>query len=173
MKISDKNFFRIPVVQLAKNLLGKIIARKMSDGATKRFRITCVEAYGGSEDSASHAYKKKTKRNAPMFEDGGVLYVFLCYGIYELLNIVSGTNDKAEAVLIAGVDGVTGPGRAGNKLEVTRELNYKDLTDSEEIWLEDDGFKVVAVKQERRVGIGYALPEDQEKLWRFSLDFKL
>jgi len=170
MKIVDKNFFMIPVEHLAINLLGKIIVRKMSSGEIKRFRITSTEGYGGKEDSASHAYKKKTKRNAPMFENGGILYVYLCYGIFELLNIVSGTSENAEAVLITGVDEIIGPGRVSRLLEITRELNFRDLTNNTEIWLEDDGFKPTAIKREKRVGIGYALIEDKEKLWRFSID---
>ncbi|MCL2848263.1 MAG: DNA-3-methyladenine glycosylase [Firmicutes bacterium] len=169
MRIKDKSFFMIPVEELAINLLGKIIVRKMKNGEINRFRITSTESYGGSDDSASHAYKKKTNRNAPMFENGGILYVYLCYGIFELLNIVSGTNEKAEAVLITGVDNIIGPGRVSKKLEITRELNYKDLTNGDEIWLEDDGFKPQEINRQKRVGIGYALSTDQEKLWRFSL----
>ena len=168
-KIKDKAFFTVAVEDLAIKLLGKIIARKMKNGEINHFRITSTECYGGNEDSASHAYRKKTKRNAPMFENGGVLYVFLCYGIFELLNIVSGTNEKAEAVLITGVDDIVGPGRVSRKLEITRELNFKDLTSCEEIWLEDDGFSPKTIKRDKRVGINYALISDQEKLWRFSI----
>jgi len=159
----------IPVEELAVKLLGKLIVRKLKSGEVHRFRITSTESYSGSDDSASHAYKKKTKRNAPMFENGGILYIYLCYGIFELLNIVSGTDEKAEAVLITGVDDIIGPGRVSRKLEITRELNYKDLTNCDVIWLEDDGFKPEAINHQKRVGIGYALPEDQEKLWRFSV----
>jgi DNA-3-methyladenine glycosylase len=168
MRIVDKSFFTSPVLELAQKLLGKVIVRKMQSGGVKKFRITEVEAYGGSDDTASHASKGKTPRNAPMFEDGGILYVYLCYGIFNLLNIVSGKQGQPEGVMIRGVEGIEGPGRVSRALEITRELNREDITTSERFWLEDDGFVLQNITAHKRVGIGYATQDDQDKLWRFK-----
>jgi len=170
MKIVDKNFFSVPVLELAYKLLGKVIILKpYNESELQKFRITEVEAYGGN-DSACHAYKGKTKRNAPMFEAGGIVYVYLCYGIFNILNIVSGEKDFGEGVMIRGVDNLFGPGKASRAMGITRDLNYEDLTVSKRIWIEDDGFSVKKINQYTRVGIGYATQEDQDKLWRFRLE---
>ena len=169
MRITDKSFFIVPVLDLAEKLLGKVLVRNFDDGRVVRFRITEVEAYAGGDDSASHASRGITKRNAPMFEDGGILYVYLCYGIFNLLNIVSGKKGKPEGVMIRGVDNIEGPGRVGRILQITRELNREDLLTSERIWLEDDCFVVKDVERIKRVGIGYAKQEDQDRLWRLKI----
>ena len=170
MRITDKRFFELPALALAEALLGKIFVHCTDDGRLIRRRITETEAYCGREDTASHAHKGLTKRTAPMFEAGGILYVYLCYGIFDLLNIVSGQKDAPEAVLIRGVEGAEGPGRAGRALEITRTLNREDLTTSPHVWLEEDGFRLApeSIQRLKRVGISYAAPEDQEKLWRFK-----
>ncbi|MCL2847067.1 MAG: DNA-3-methyladenine glycosylase [Firmicutes bacterium] len=168
MRIADESFFTAPVLELAEKLLGKVIVRRLANGEVRHFRITEVEAYGAN-DTACHAYRGKTKRNAPMFEKGGILYVYLCYGIFDLLNIVSGNKDEPEAVLIRGVNGVEGPGRASRMMEITRELNREDLMTSNEIWVEDDGCIATNIEHLKRVGIGYASKEDQDKLWRFKM----
>lgn len=182
MRITDKGFFNAPVLDLAHDLLGKIIVRRMSDGSVKRFRITEVEAYGGMEDSASHASRGKTQRNAPMFESGGILYVYLCYGIFNLLNFVSGAEDSPEGVMIRGVSPISeqgqvginieGPGRSSRAMEITRELNREDLLSSERFWLEDDGTRPDPedIEHLKRVGIGYATQEDQDRLWRLRVN---
>ena len=172
MKITDKRFFNLPALELAEALLGKIFVHCTDEGRLIRRRITEVEAYCGREDTACHAHRGLTKRTAPMFEEGGILYVYLCYGIFDLLNIVSGKKDEPEAVLIRGVEGATGPGRASRALEITRTLNREDLTASQHVWLEDDGFKPAqeSIQRLKRVGISYAAPEDQEKPWRFKIN---
>jgi len=171
-KITDRHFFNLSALALAEALLGKIFVHCTDDGRLVRRRITEVEAYCGRDDSASHAHRGLTKRTAPMFEEGGILYVYLCYGIFDLLNIVSGKKDEPEAVLIRGVEGATGPGRASRVLEITRALNRENLTASPRVWLEDDGFTPVpeSIQRLKRVGIAYAAPEDQEKPWRLSIN---
>jgi len=168
MRIVDKEFFTVPVLELSQRLLGKIIVRRMSDGTLKRFRITEVEAYG-KNDSACHAFRGKTPRNAPMFESGGILYVYLCYGLFNILNFVSGIEGSPESVMIRGVDNIEGPGRSSRAMEITRELNRERLLTSDRIWLEDDGFVPTEIQAHKRVGIGYATQEDQDKLWRFRV----
>jgi len=168
MRITDRYFFTVPVLELSEKLLGKVIVRRIDNGEVKRFRITEVEAYGNN-DSACHAFRGKTKRNAPMFEAGGILYVYLCYGMFNLLNIVSGTEGSPEGVMIRCIDNIEGPGRSGRAMEITREFNREDLTTSDRIWLEDDGFVASNITYLKRVGIGYATQEDQDKFWRFSI----
>ena len=180
MKIVDKEFFKVPVLELCMRLLGKIISRQFPDGVVRYFRIMEVEAYGGGLDTASHASRGKTKRNALMFEAGGILYVYLCYGIFDLVNIVSGIAGSAEGVMLRGVQEignngealkrVEGPGRTSKLMEMTREFNWEDLIESTKIWIEEDGYVVGEVEALSRVGIGYAAKECQEKLWRFRIN---
>src|SRR5574344_1850697 len=93
---------RAPAV--ARALIGKILCRRVG-GRTVRARITETEAYYGEADTACHAHRGKTKRNAVMYESGGRAYVYLCYGMYDMLNVVTGPADFPEAVLIRGVAG--------------------------------------------------------------------
>ena len=184
MRIVDRDFFTVDVVELAQNLLGKIIVRKVDDGSVIKARITETEAYAGYGDTASHAHKGITPRTAPMFEAGGVVYVYLCYGIFEILNFVSGQAGDGQGVMIRGVAPVLeedewttidkpleGPGRVGRALQITRSLRFEDLVSSDKIWLENDGVIVKAkqIEKLKRVGIGYALQVDQDRLWRFRL----
>ncbi|MCL2570162.1 MAG: DNA-3-methyladenine glycosylase [Firmicutes bacterium] len=171
MRIIDRAFFKRNVVILAQELLGKVLCRKLADGQVLRIRITETEAYGGADDSASHASHGMTKRNAPMFGRGGTIYVYLCYGIHEILNIISGEVGDPQGVMIRGVDNLFGPGKVTKALCVTRELCNHDITNSQDIWLEDDGFKLNGVQELKRVGIGYASTEDQDRLWRFRIIF--
>lgn len=123
----------------------------------------------GAEDSASHAYKGKTPRNRIMFEAGGVAYVYLCYGIHHLLNIVCGEENQPQGVMIRGVEGVIGPGRVTKLLGIDRAFYGENLTTSELLWLEDDGY-IAEYSTHKRVGIDYALPKDIAAEWRFVLE---
>lgn len=168
MRITDKTFFQQPALLLAEQLLGKILVHRSDSGEVFRSRLTDVESYR-ADDSACHAYRGMTKRNAPMFEAGGVLYIYLCYGLFNIVNIISGAKGEAEGVMIRGVEGADGPGRASRKMQITRTLNREDLTVSEKIWIEDDGFVPGKIVKNKRIGIGYARQEDQERLWRFTI----
>lgn len=165
MQRLNKEYYTLDAVSLAQKLIGKLLCRKIDDKVIKK-RITETEAYLGESDTACHAHKGKTKRNAVMYEKGGVTYIYLCYGMYNMLNVVSGEKDSAEAVLIRGIEGYDGPGKLTKFLNITRELNSVDLTSSNDIWIEDDN---VCLKYEKtpRIGIDYAEKEDREKLWRF------
>ena len=163
----QSEFYRQNAVKLAPLLLGKFLCRR-EEGWIIRRRITETEAYVGAVDSACHAYRGRTERNSVMFGPGGLAYVYLCYGIHEMLNVVSGETGEAEAVLIRGAEGFPGPGRLTKAMKIGRGLNGVDLALSDELWLEDDGalFEYTAAE---RVGIGYADEKDRARLWRFIL----
>jgi len=161
----ERDFYKTDAVELAQNLLGKIICRKWN-GEEIRARITETEAYM-PYDTACHASRGRTKRNAPMYEAGGTSYVYLCYGIHEMFNVVSGGKDNPQAVLIRGVEGANGPGRVTKLLKIDRSLNSIDMVVSNELWIEDDGNNMPKFETKKRIGIDYALEEDRNRLWRF------
>lgn len=161
------DFYSRPAEVLAPLLLGKLLCREL-DGVVTRLRITETEAYCGEADTACHAHKGKTQRTKVMYEAGGTAYIYLCYGIHSLLNIVSNKPGIPEAVLIRGVDGYSGPGKLTKALAITRELNGESLITSHRLWLEDDGFSC-GFDCSPRVGIDYATPEYRDKPWRFIL----
>jgi len=162
------DFFDCDCEELSIKLLGKVICIQNGEHVIRKI-ITEVEAYG-INDTACHTYKGRTKRNDPMFKQGGTVYVYLCYGIHEILNFVSGKDGEGQGVMIRGIEGAIGPGRVSKILNIDRSLNYEFLPTSDRIWLED-GEPVDEDKIERlkRVGIGYATQEDQDRLWRFSI----
>ncbi len=162
----DPAFYALPAPKMAKALLGKLLCRRTGNGQILRLRITETEAYYGEADSACHAHRGRTRRTETLYHEGGVAYVYLCYGIHELFNIVSGEKDFPEACLIRGVEGFSGPGRLTKALSIDRSLNGEDLRTSDLLWLEDDGF-TPAFEAGPRIGIGYASKEDQERPWRF------
>ena len=134
----------------------------------KRFRISETEAYCGEADTACHAHKGKTKRTEVLYADAGTRYIYLCYGIHWLLNIVTGEPGQPEAVLIRACLEAPGPGKLTKALGITGTLNRESAVSSPELWIEDDGFSC-EVETAKRVGIGYASQEDQDRLWRFKL----
>lgn len=158
-------FFHRDCPEVARDLVGKVLVRKTESGEL-RLRITETESYCGEADTACHAHKGRTKRTEVMYGRAGTAYIYLCYGIHWLLNIVTGEVDDPQAVLIRACAEAPGPGRLTKALGITGQLNRADLTVSDELWLEDDGFRC-AVTTDKRVGIGYASAEDQARLWRF------
>lgn len=164
----DREFFRADAITLAQALVGKIIVRRFPDGSEKHLRITETEAYCGIEDTACHAYKGKTKRAEILWRDGGTIYVYLCYGMHEMLNIVSGTDGDPQAVLIRCCEGFEGPGKLTKELGIDRSLNGLDILSCDGLSIEDDETEVNII-QLPRVGIAYADPADREALWRFKL----
>ena len=97
-------FYQKDVLDVAPLLLGKILVRRFDDGSEIRLPIVEVEAYKGEEDLACHARFGKTTRNGIMYEQGGVVYMFLIYGMYWMLNIVTGAGDFPEAILVRGAE---------------------------------------------------------------------
>ena len=164
MRITHTDFFTQDGYTLAQQLIGMYICRDIG-GSIVRRQITETECYLGSEDTACHAHKGRTKRTEIMWAQGGVCYVYLCYGIHNMLNIISGEKDRPQGVLIRGVTGADGPGKLTKLLQIDRSFNGENLIDSRRIWLETgDSLPYMATP---RIGIGYASRADQQALWRF------
>lgn len=161
------DFFLRDVLEVAPALIGKLLVRRFDDGRIERYRITEVEAYRGMEDLACHASKGRTPRTEVMFHQGGTVYVYLIYGQYWLLNLVTGIEGDSSAVLIRGIEGFPGPGRIGRELQLNRSFYGESLIDSQRIWVED-AEPVSEIKTSKRIGIDYA-GEWSDKLWRFQL----
>ncbi len=157
---------------LARGLLGKLLVRRQSDDSVQRHRITEVEAYDGEKDLACHASRGRTKRTEVLYRPGGIWYVYLCYGVHEMLNIVTGPADYPAAVLIRGLAGIAGPGRLTHRLSVGRQLNGRAAGSASGLWIEDDGFIVLRrhLRIGPRVGVDYAGPVWAKKRWRFWID---
>ncbi len=157
---------------LARWLLGKHLVRQWADGRIEARLITEVEAYHGERDLASHARAGRTSRTAVMYAPGGRWYVYLCYGVHEMLNLVTGPREWPAAVLIRGVEGISGPGRLTRILAINRELNRKAVGRKCGLWLEDRGVRVPrgALRATPRVGVAYAGPVWSKKPWRFTFD---
>jgi len=165
------------VISIAKDLIGKTLATKI-DGKVTAGIITETEAYAGVNDKASHAYGgRRTNRTETMYSEGGVSYVYLCYGIHHLFNIVTNKKDIPEAVLIRAIyptRGIpeilrrrnaksltknlcVGPGKVSAALGINRLHNNLNLT-GKTIWLEDTGVKVNEkdIHVGPRIGVDYA-----------------
>ena len=104
-----------------------------------------------------------------MYGPGGVWYVYLCYGMHEMLNLVTGPSDYPAAVLIRGVESISGPGRLTKRLQIGRQLNGLAAARASGLWLEDDGFRLPrgALRVSARIGVDYAGPVWSRKPWRF------
>lgn len=164
----DREFFRQDAEKLAPLLVGKLLVKRQPDGSIKKLRITETEAYLGVEDTACHAHKGKTPRSEILWRDGGTVYVYLCYGMHNLMNIVSGLEGDPQAVLIRCCEGAEGPGRLTKELGIDRSHNGADILNCPDLWLEDDG-KLVDIILDTRVGIAYAEEKDREALLRYKM----
>ena len=158
-------------VALARLLLGKVLVRTTLLG---RFAATIVEveAYDGEKDLACHASKGRTKRTEVMYQPGGRWYVYLCYGVHEMLNLVTGPADYPAAILVRGLDTVNGPGRITKRLGIDRKLNGVLATRTTGLHLEDHGLAPArgSIKSGPRIGVDYAGPVWAAKPWRFWIE---
>jgi len=164
----NKDYFRSrDALFLAEDLLGNFLVRRYENGKISKFRIVETEAYLGTDDLASHASKGRTKRTEIMFEEGGVIYAYLIYGMHWLLNIVTGPKNHPEAVLIRGVENCIGPGRVGKLIGLDRTFYGENLETSSRIWIEkgDITGKIISSP---RIGVDYAGEIWKNKLWRFE-----
>ena len=161
------SFFNRNCLEVSRDLVGKVLVRKTDSGDIK-LRITETESYMGESDTACHAHKGRTKRTEVMYMKAGTIYVYLCYGMHWLLNIVTGDVDDPQAVLIRACEDFEGPAKLTRKLMINGDFNRKDITECADLYIEDDGFQCEVVT-DTRVGINYASEEDRLKLWRFIM----
>ncbi len=164
------DFYRRDVLEVAPDLLGKYIVRLSSEGMQTRWLITETEAYRGEEDLACHASKGRTVRTEMMYCSGGVLYIYLIYGMYWMMNVVTSTENNPQAVLIRGVEELDGPGKLTRKLGIDKTFNGEDLVKSGRIWVEASTLKP-GYKATPRIGIEYA-GEWKNKPWRYVISGK-
>jgi DNA-3-methyladenine glycosylase len=160
-------------VALARWLLGKFLVRRFPDSRIDARMITEVEAYNGESDLACHARAGRTRRTEPLYGAGGIWYVYLCYGIHEMLNLVVGPKDWPAALLIRGIEGSIGPGRVTKALAIDRALNGASALDpASGLWIQDHGLKIPRklVTATPRIGVDYAGPIWAKKHWRFHFD---
>ncbi|WP_269524693.1 DNA-3-methyladenine glycosylase [Coraliomargarita parva] len=170
-KVLNKRFFDRDTVEVARDLLGKVLCRRLPSGKIIRSRLTETEAYDGFEDQASHAHKGATTRNVVMFGPPGHSYIYLCYGVHWMLNLTTREEGYPAAVLLRGVEATEGPGRLTKHFHVDSALNNSLLTRVAGLWVEDDGFVADAARVEAapRIGVDYAGPRWAAVPWRFTL----
>mgnify|MGYP000979427510 CR=1 FL=1 len=168
-RVLNKAFFDRPTLDVAPELLGKQLCRRLDSGKIIRARICETEAYDGFEDRASHASKGATTRNVVMFGPPGGAYIYLCYGVHWLFNITTREKGYPAAVLIRGVEGVEGPGRLTKHFQITSSFNDRLLTRVGGLWVEDVKGEVSSaeIAATPRVGVDYAGAEWGAKPWRF------
>lgn len=184
--LPNSYFLHHDVVHLAKSLVGKWLFSCI-DGVQTGGMIIETEAYKGAEDRACHAFQnRQTQRTEVMFQEGGTLYVYLCYGMHNLLNIVTNREGIPHAILIRALHSDTGletikkrrktnkpltvgPGRVCQALGINRTHNGQLLSKGN-IWIEDRGITPL-VKTTPRIGVGYA-KEDSLLPYRFVLEDK-
>lgn len=187
MKLTGDFYLRDDVVAISRDLLGKVLCTRINGTLTTTV-ITETEAYAGVTDKASHAYRgRRTGRTEPMFADGGIAYVYLCYGIHHLFNVVTGAAGTPHAVLLragqplsgmatmlrrrdkAAVDRslLAGPGCLARAMGITTGDTGANLT-SARIWIEDHGLDVdqSSVTVGPRIGVDYA-GDDASRPYRF------
>ena len=163
-----RDFYTRDVLEVAPALLSKILAIAKPDGTISRYYVTETEAYRGSEDLACHACKGRTPRTEVMFQKGGLIYVYLVYGIHWMFNVVTGKVNEPQAVLIRSLKGCTGPGRLTKISGIDGSFYGEDLVSSERIWFEDSTLTPV-IKTGERIGIDYAGDYWKRKPWRFYI----
>ena len=169
--IKANSWERKNTVAIARQLIGKVLVRGEPGRPRTRHIITETEAYHSERDLACHASKGRTPRTDVLYRTAGVWYVYLCYGIHEMLNLVVGPEGFPAAILIRGVHDVTGPGRVTKSLGIGRRLNGLPCEPASGLWLEDDGFSLRRewISATPRIGVDYAGQVWSAKPWRFVL----
>ena len=185
--VLDRDFYNRDTLRVACDLLGKKLIR-IKNGEKLSGTIVETEAYCGRRDSACHAHRGMTKRNAVMFGWPGHAYVYFTYGLHHLLNLVTGPPGNPCAVLIRAIEPLCGlqtmeanrkkrgrhltdgPAKLCQALGIDLAFNGWDVTSGTQLWLEDTPeSKPRSIEATPRIGIPYATFEDREALWRFLL----
>lgn len=163
-----RDFFTRDVLDVAPDMIGKNMMLNLGNEAPIAFRITEVEAYRGEEDKACHASKGRTARTEMLFHEGGRLYIYLIYGMYWMLNIVTGFEGMPQAVLIRGAGPYSGPGKITKALGINNSLHGEDVVTSEKLWFEDSGDKPL-FNTGPRIGVDYAGDYWKSRPWRYYI----
>ena len=188
MKLENSFYCNTDVVDISKKLLGKVLVTNLSNHLTSGI-IVETEAYAGIFDKASHAFNnKRTKRTEIMYKNGGIAYVYLCYGIHNLFNVITNVKDVPHAVLIRAIEPLEGikemyrrrkisnkyrltdgPGKLTQALGIDKNCNGKSLQ-SDTIWIQDTGIKFLEkdILSSTRIGVDYA-GKDAKLLYRFHV----
>ncbi len=189
-KLRTEFYTRDVVVDVARDLLGKVLCSCVNGRLTKAI-ITETEAYAGVDDRASHAYRgRRTPRTEPMYGEGGIAYVYLCYGIHHLFNVVTSGRDNPLAVLIragsplVGIDEMlerrgkasldksllAGPGSLARALGIRTDFSGKSLF-GDQVWIEDHDIRISddSITVGSRIGIDYA-DNDAARPYRFVVN---
>ncbi|MDE6780780.1 MAG: DNA-3-methyladenine glycosylase [Ruminococcus sp.] len=159
-------FFDRDCLEVAPELVGKILVRRLPSGEELRERISETEAYRGEEDKACHASKGRTKRTEILYGESGKIYVYLCYGMHWLMNITTGQLNQPQCVLIRAGKVHKGPAKLTKYMQIDGSFNNGEICGSPNIWIEDDGF-TPEIKTVPRVGIDYAGDYWKNIEWRF------
>ncbi len=191
LKLPDEFYRRGDVVRIARELTGKVLCTRL-DGVLTSGIITEVEAYCGRNDRASHANDGlRTARTETMYRSGGVAYVYLCYGIHHLFNVVTNVEGQADAVLIRAIEPLdgqqtmltrrnkatvspaltAGPGRLTQALGITTQQHNGASLSGGTLWIEDRGIVIPddSIAASPRIGVDYAGAHAKRE-WRFFVD---
>lgn len=195
LMILQQEFYKRDCITVSKELLGKVLVRKIN-GRIIKSRIIETEAYIGMIDKASHAYLgKRTERTEPLFHEGGISYVYFIYGLYHCFNIIADKEDYPAGVLIRAVEPLNefdylaqrrfkkdfnelskaqiknltnGPSKLCMALDITKEENFVKLYEAGNLYVEDSDYKPAEIVETTRVGIDYA-EEAIDFPWRFYI----
>jgi len=175
-----KSFYLQPTLKIAQDLLGCFLVRRLPDGKINKFLIVETEGYDGVNDKGSHASRGLTPRNEPMFEAGGITYVYFTYGMHHMLNVVTGPKDYPAAVLIRAVESIddkiantSGPAKLTKALKIDKSFNELPLYNKKHgLWIEARAKNFILEPKNLiarpRIGIDYA-EEYKDKPWRFYI----
>lgn len=193
--IINKEFYNRSAVDVAKDLLGKVLVREV-DGKILKGKIVETEAYIGESDKACHAYNgRRTKRTEPLYGEGGISYIYFIYGLYHCLNVVTREENVAEAVLIRALEPLNefdyisqirykkdfneltktqiknlanGPSKLCLEYLIDKNLNEYKLYEKGEIYIEEHESEDFEIVETKRIGIDYS-EEAKDFLWRFYI----
>jgi len=188
MNIIPQRFYQRDALEVAPEMLGKLLVRRFDDGRELCLPITEVEVYRGEEDLACHASKGRTRRTEIMYHEGGHVYMYLIYGMYWMLNIVVSVERSPQALLVRGMGNTFGPGRVGRILELNGSFYGHQLWEKGSLFMIDPGalndqnpaigslhlaYKAaqttIAYVARPRIGIQYAGEPWLSKPWRFTV----
>lgn len=168
MERLEADFFHRDCLEVAPDLVGKLLIRQLPDGTILQERIAETEAYRGEEDEACHAHKGRTKRTELLYRESGLIYVYLCYGMHWLMNVITGEPEQPQGVLFRAGVVHDGPAKLTKYLQVHQQWNGDSFLTCSNLWVADDGFRP-KIQTAERVGIGYAGEVWQKKQWRFLI----